>query len=176
MSGCELVLDVLCRGSRIGELISAFGRRPHDICVAHCLQWMKHVGNQRPNVARSEDSPSTPNSSEAQQLCDPTLRHLVSARVMRKRHSQTRRPQEHPIVSNSPRSVGADEHMLSTSSSTESTTNTELADHPEARAAHSGLTSDTLKLWAKHILRCGFEKTFGVLLGRYGCPFVYVQP
>jgi hypothetical protein len=29
-------------------------------------------------------------------------------------------------------------------------------------------------LWAKHIFRCGFETTFGVLLGRYGCPFVYV--
>jgi hypothetical protein len=137
---------------------------------------MNRIGSKKSNAISNEDRPSEANSKEPQQLREPTLRESVPRRVIRSRHNQTRPLQDHSRVSTSPRSFGPDELVSYNSSSTESTANTEPADQPEARATHAPLTDDSLKLWAKHIFRCGFETTFGVLLGRYGCPFVYVAP
>ncbi|KAF2450846.1 hypothetical protein P171DRAFT_427131 [Karstenula rhodostoma CBS 690.94] len=140
-----------------------------DIGNAEDVQWMKQARSRGCNNLRNETRSSHAGPLEHEDAGEPLPPRPVSTREGRSRNRGI--SPECPASHTSTPGVDEGQTQASTLSSTGSG-RTDIADRSEAQSPHPKQPEEVLTLWAKCVFQYGFEANFGLLLGRYGCPFV----
>lgn len=135
------------------------------------MQWMEKARSKRCNALRNET-----HSSHASPLEGGYVGELPPSRppptcMAQERRTRNRHSLEYVVAQTSTPSGDDSQVHDSTLSSTESG-GTDSADHSDAQSPRYSPPEEALTLWARRTYQHGFEASSGLLLGRYGCPYV----
>ncbi|KAK7186871.1 3-hydroxybutyryl-dehydrogenase [Paraphaeosphaeria sporulosa] len=127
----------------------------------------KKCSNLPSRNSLSHDNPLHPEGAGERTLPRPALARVAQGHRSRNRQSS---PEFLAYQTSTPSGDGGRNQANILASTGSGRTDTE--DHLAARPPHLGLPGEALTSWAERIFQYGFETSFGLLLGRYGCPFV----